>query len=92
MAKRKHSADWMLARVKEYLSGKGSYRLIAEANGISARNLRAWVKKYGDQGAIAFMERAGNASYSKEFKASCVRPSSNTSIFTITNVFRNDLE
>ena len=73
MGKRKHSADWMLARVKEYLSGKGSYRLIAEANGISAQNLRVWVKKYRNQGAIAFVKRAGNASYSKEFKAKCVR-------------------
>ena len=35
MAKRKHSADWMPARVREYLSGKGSYRQIARANGIS---------------------------------------------------------
>ncbi|MDY2684733.1 MAG: transposase, partial [Selenomonadaceae bacterium] len=67
MGKRKHSADWMLARVKEYLSSKGSYRLIAEANGISAQNLRVWVKKYRNQGAIAFVKRAGNASYSKEF-------------------------
>ena len=73
MGKRKHSADWMLTRVKEYLSGKGSYRLIAEANGISAQNLRVWVKKYRNQGAIAFVKRAGNASYSKEFKTSCVR-------------------
>ena len=63
----------MLARVKEYLSGKGSYHQIAEANGISARNLRVWVKKYRNQGAIAFVERTGNASYSKEFKTSCVR-------------------
>ena len=63
----------MLARVKEYLSGKGSYQLIAETNGISEQNLRVWVKKYGAQGAIAFVERAGNASYSKEFKTSCVR-------------------
>ena len=63
----------MLARVKEYLSGKGSYHQIAEANGISAQNLRVWVKKYRNQGAIAFVKRAGNASYSKEFKTSCVR-------------------
>lgn len=63
----------MLARVKEYLSGKGSYHQIAEANGISVQNLRAWVKKYGNQGEAAFMERVGNASYSKEFKTSCVR-------------------
>ena len=85
MDKRKHSADWMLARVREYLSGKGSYRQIARANGISERSLRDWVRKYEEQGEASFIERAGNAS--------CVRPSSNTSIFTtITNVFRNDLE
>ena len=72
MAKRKHSADWMLARVREYLSGKGSYRQIARANGISERSLRDWVRKYEEQGEASFIERAGNASYSKEFKASCV--------------------
>lgn len=72
MAKRKHSADWMLARVREYLSGKGSYRQIARANGISVQSLRGWVRKYEKQGEASFIERAGNASYSKEFKASCV--------------------
>ena len=72
MAKRKHSADWMLARVREYLSGKGSYRQIARANGISERSLRDWGRKYEEQGEASFIERAGNASYSKEFKASCV--------------------
>lgn len=50
MAKRKHSADWMLARVREYLSGKGSYRQIARANGISVQSLRGWVRKYEKQG------------------------------------------
>lgn len=72
MAKRKHSADWMLARVREYLSGKGSFRQIARANGISEQSLRDWVRKYEKQGEASFIERAGNASYSKEFKASCV--------------------
>ena len=72
MAKRKHSADWMLARVREYLSGKGSYRQIARANGISVQSLRGWVRKYEKHGEASFMDRAGNASYSKEFKVSCV--------------------
>ena len=72
MAKRKHSADWMLARVREYLSGEGSYQQIARANGISVQSLRGWVRKYEKQGEASFMDRAGNASYSKEFKASCV--------------------
>lgn len=62
----------MLARVREYLSGKGSYRQIARANGISVQGLRGWVRKYEKQGEASFMDRAGNASYSKEFKASCV--------------------
>ena len=72
MAKRKHSVDWMLARVKEYLSGKGSYLQIARANGISTSSLRGWVRKYEEQGEASFMERAENASYSKESKVSCV--------------------
>ena len=39
MAKRKHAADWILARAREYLSGKGSDRQIARANGLSERSL-----------------------------------------------------
>ena len=58
MAKRKHSADWMLARVREYLSGKGSYRQIARANGISEWSLRDWVRKYEEQGEASFIEEA----------------------------------
>jgi len=61
MDKRKHSADWMLARVREYLSGKGSYRQIARLNGISERSLRGWVRKYEEQDAASFMGRARNA-------------------------------
>ena len=59
MAKRKHSADWVLARVREYLSGKGSYRQIARSKGISERSLRGWVRKYEEQDESSFMERAG---------------------------------
>ena len=39
MAQRKHAADWMLARVREYLSGKGSDRQITRSNGLSERSL-----------------------------------------------------
>ena len=28
MAKRKHTSEWMLERIEEYLTGKGSYREI----------------------------------------------------------------
>ena len=72
MSKRKHSVEWMLERVREYLDGKGSYKTIASANGISDRTLKDWVHKYQEQGASAFRERVGNAHYSSEFKRQCV--------------------
>ena len=33
--------------MKEYLSGKGSYRQIGRANEISVRSLRSWVREIG---------------------------------------------
>ena len=45
MDKRKHSADWMLARVREYLSGKGSDRQIIKANGISEESIACLLVK-----------------------------------------------
>ena len=72
MSKRKHSAEWMLARVKEYLEGKGSYRSIATENGIGRKTLEDWVRKYREQGEISFYMSMGNAHYTKEFKLQCV--------------------
>ena len=54
MAKRKHASDWMLTRARKYLSGKGSYRQIARANGISERSLLGWVRKYEKPGEASF--------------------------------------
>ncbi|HAD77846.1 MAG TPA: hypothetical protein DCG08_07595 [Dialister sp.] len=45
MAKRKNAADWMLARVREYLSGKVSDRQIIKANGISERSIACLLVK-----------------------------------------------
>lgn len=72
MAKRKHSPEWMLARVQEYLSGQGSYASIAQANNISSRTIRCWVRKYREHGEAAFYKSPGNNHYSKEFKTMCV--------------------
>lgn len=72
MSKKKHSPEWMLARIEEYLSGQGSYETIARANGIDEKTLRRWVKKYRAHGAAAFVIQSGNAHYSKEFKLQCV--------------------
>jgi transposase-like protein len=72
MSKRKHSPEWMIARVQEYLSGKGSFKSVAAANGIGETTLVGWVQKYREQGVGAFAFRGGNACYSKEFKIQCV--------------------
>jgi transposase-like protein len=72
MSKRKHSAEWMLARVREYLMGEGSFDTIATANGIGKKTLETWVQKFREQGEAAFAVRQGNAHYSKEFKLHCV--------------------
>ena len=71
MAKKKHSPDWMLARVNEYLSGMGSYESIAAKNGIQKTALFSWVKKYQRHGELAFQETKGNKHYTKEFKMMC---------------------
>ncbi len=72
MSRRKHTPEWILARIEEYLSGQGSYKSIARANGINDWSLRQWVKKYQEHGAAAFAVQAGNAHYSREFKLQCV--------------------
>lgn len=69
---RKHSSKEMLSVVQEYLSGQGSYKSIAQANGISHHSVYAWVNKYREQGEAAFCETTGNKHYSKEFKIKCV--------------------
>ena len=72
MSKRKHSIEWMIDRINEYLSGTGSYKSIAEANGINDETLRRWVVAYSYHGADAFVKGSGNRQYSHDFKVSCV--------------------
>ncbi|MCR5135640.1 MAG: helix-turn-helix domain-containing protein, partial [Oscillospiraceae bacterium] len=47
----KHSAEWIIARVEEYIDGKGSYSEISRSNGIGKTTLRRWVSKYRARGA-----------------------------------------
>ena len=73
MSKKKHSVEWIIERVNEYLNGTGSYDSIANANGISESSLRRWVSAYRHYGADAFTSSPGNKQYSKTFKISCVQ-------------------
>ena len=72
MGKRKHSPEWMLDRVLEYLSGNDTYASISKANGISISTVRRWVLAYREHGPEAFLPKEGNTHYSKHFKLFCV--------------------
>ncbi len=72
MARYKHDPEWIIARVHEYLSGQGSYKSIAKANGIDYKSLKIWVGKYKEHGELAFYSPPGNRKYSKQFKMMCV--------------------
>ena len=73
MAKSKHSAEWKIALVKKYLSGEGSYKVLAEANGISEKSLLRWVLQYREQKENGFVRGTGNKHYSKDLKEECVK-------------------
>ena len=45
---------------------------MATKYGISSKTLRQWVAKYRIYGIAAFITKAGNTSYSSEFKTMCV--------------------
>jgi transposase-like protein len=72
MSRRKYSPEWMLARVREYLAGEGSFDTIAAANGMGSTTLKSWVHKCREQGEAAFAVKDGNTHYSREFKIHCV--------------------
>ena len=68
MSKSKLSYEEKLLAIKEYKSGKGSYKTIAQKYGISARTLVDMVAIYEPQE----LKEEGNKKYSKELKIQAV--------------------
>lgn len=73
MSETKHPPEWKTSLVKKYLSGEGSYKFLAEANGISGETLRRWALRYQEHGDAGFFCGIGNKHYSKELKEECVK-------------------
>lgn len=77
--KSKYSPEQKVKACLEYLSGKKSATQIGIELGIGNKNktrrntVLQWVKMYSVNGKDAFVERAHNAHYSKEFKENVVR-------------------
>lgn len=72
MSKSKHSAEWRTDIVKKYLSGEGSYAVLAKEYGIGETTLRDWVHRYRKHGIVGFGNNSGNKDYSRAFKIKCV--------------------
>lgn len=72
MTKVKYRIDMKERIVKEYLSGEGSYKRLAEKYRIGRQSLQGWVRKYREHGTTGLLPRQGNSSYTSDFKKKCV--------------------
>jgi transposase-like protein len=72
MSKSPHTPEFRAKVSQEYLDGFGSYRYLSAKYSIGCKTLRQWVDKYRIYGIAAFSYKAGNASYSSDFKIMCV--------------------
>ena len=72
MSKSPHTPEFRAKVSQEYLDEFGSYRYLSAKYSIGCKTLRQWVDKYRIYGIAAFSFKAGNASYSSDFKIMCV--------------------
>ncbi len=72
MGKEKYSIEIRIEAAKAYERGEGSYRTIAKRYGVGYTTVKAWVRKYRNQGENGLMARHGHSNYSSYFKIQCV--------------------
>ena len=72
MSKSECSIRWRIEIIQKYLSGAGSYAVIAKEYGIGETTLRDWVHRYLEHGEECFSIKKGNKTYSWSFKIKCI--------------------
>ena len=72
MSKSPRTPEFRAKVSQEYLDGLGSYKYLSAKNNIGCTTLEQWVAKYKIYGIEAFSDKAGNTSYSSDFKTMCV--------------------
>ena len=72
MSRSPYTSEFRAMVSREYLDGLGSYNYLADKYGLSSRVIKEWVAKYRLYGIAAFANKAGNASYTSDFKIMCV--------------------
>lgn len=72
MSKSKHSPEFRAMVAQEYIDGVGSAYYLADKYQVGRATIQKWVALFRAHGIDAFVTQAGNKSYTKEFKLSCV--------------------
>ena len=67
-----HTHEFRTKVSPEYIDGLGSYDYLSAKYSIGCKTLKEWVGKYRIHGVAAFSDKAGNTSYSSDFKTACV--------------------
>ena len=73
MSKSRTTPECKIELCEKYLSGEGSYQVLAAKYGVDPEILRRWVAKYREHGALIFFRSSGNTRYTKDFKEQCVK-------------------
>lgn len=73
MAKSPHTAEFRAMVAQEYLDGITPTSVMADKYGRDISTIRRWALRYKEYGISAFIKQQGNASYTSEFKVSCVK-------------------
>ena len=72
MSQSPHTSEFRAKVSQEYIDGLGSYDYLSAKYNIGCKTLKEWVGKYRIHGVAAFSDKAGNTSYSSDFKTVCV--------------------
>ncbi|MGC4018750.1 MAG: helix-turn-helix domain-containing protein [Muricomes sp.] len=72
MSQSPHTPEFRAKVSQEYIDGLGSYDYLSAKYNIGCKTLKEWVGKYRIHGVAAFSDKAGNTSYSSDFKTVCV--------------------
>jgi transposase len=70
---RKYSEQLKLLVVKDYMSGTGGYKLVAEKHQVNVASLRAWVASYRGSGIEGIKDKNQRARFTIEFKLSVLK-------------------
>ena len=88
--KSKISYEEKIKECEDYIKGKGTASEIAEAIGVSYKELRTWANKYRTNGPESLIPKLKNSSYTKEFKVKAVEDylSGGGSLWDICNKYQ----